>query len=131
MTDIVERLRAWAIDALEGRRLIGAAQDIREAASIIEARRPNLQIGPHCMTPAELKAARKALGMTQSEFADALLLSPKNGGRTVRVWESEGSTIPGPVQIAVNCLLNHGPDKRGTRKPFENSPANPRKTGRQ
>ena len=68
------------------------------------------------MTPAELKSARKALGMTQSEFAAALLLSPKNGGRTVRVWESEGGTIPGPVQIAVNCLLNHG----GTKQEREN-----------
>lgn len=59
------------------------------------------------MTPADLRAARKALGLTQSALAKALRLSPKNGDRSVRIWETEGNTIPGPVQVAVECLLNH------------------------
>ena len=64
------------------------------------------------MTPADLRAARKALGLTQSALAKALRLSPKNGDRSVRIWETEGNTIPGPVQVAVECLLNHRERKR-------------------
>lgn len=60
------------------------------------------------MTPADLRAARKALGLTQSGLAEALRLSEKNGSRTVRIWETDGNTIPGPVQVAIECLLNHG-----------------------
>lgn len=57
------------------------------------------------MTPADLKAARKALGLTQSGLAEALRLSPKNGDRSIRIWESEGNTVPGPVQVAVEFML--------------------------
>lgn len=57
------------------------------------------------MTPTDLRAARKSLGLTQSALAKALRLSPKNGDRSVRIWETEGNTIPGPVQVAVECLL--------------------------
>lgn len=35
------------------------------------------------MTPAEIRAARQSLGMTQSQFADALGVAPQ----TVRRWE--------------------------------------------
>jgi len=66
------------------------------------------------LTPSELKTARKALGLTQSGLAEALRLSPKNGDRSVRIWETEGNTIPGPVQVAVECLLHHG-KRRGTK----------------
>lgn len=66
------------------------------------------------MTPSELKVARKVLGLTQSGLAEALRLSPKNGDRSVRIWETEGNTIPGPVQVAIECLLNHG--KKGRNK---------------
>lgn len=57
------------------------------------------------MTPTDLKAARKALGLTQSGLAKALRLSEKNGDRSVRIWETEGNTVPGPVQVAVELLL--------------------------
>lgn len=56
------------------------------------------------MTPAELKSIRKALGLTQSQLAALLELSPKNGDRSVRVWEAEGATIPGPVAVAVRYI---------------------------
>lgn len=59
------------------------------------------------MTPANLRAARKTLGLTQSALAKELRLSDKNGDRSIRIWETEGSTVPGPVQVAVECLLNH------------------------
>ena len=58
------------------------------------------------MTPTDLRAARKALGMTQSALAKALRMSEKNGDRSVRAWETEGNTVPGPVQVAVEFLLN-------------------------
>ena len=57
------------------------------------------------MTPAELRTARKTLGLTQSGLARALRLSEKNGGRSIRNWEREGNTVPGPVQIAVEAML--------------------------
>lgn len=66
------------------------------------------------MTPEELRNARKAMGLTQSALAKALRLSPKNGDRSVRIWETDGNTIPGPVQVAVECLLNH-PDAGKSR----------------
>ncbi len=57
------------------------------------------------MTPTDLRTARKTLGLTQSGLADALRLSPRNGARTVRLWEREGNTVPGPVQVAVMMML--------------------------
>lgn len=61
------------------------------------------------MTPADLKTARKSLGLTQSGLAKALRLSTKNGARSVRIWEREGNTVPGPVQVAVELLLKTNP----------------------
>ena len=63
------------------------------------------------MNPANLRAARKTLGLTQSGLAKELRLSDKNGDRSIRVWETEGNTVPGPVQVAVECLLNHRLDQ--------------------
>lgn len=57
------------------------------------------------MTPSDLRAARKTLGLTQSGLARALKMSPTNGGRSVRNWEKDGNTVPGPVQVAVEHLL--------------------------
>ena len=63
------------------------------------------------MTPADLRAARQSLGLTLSGMARALRLG-KCGRDTVRAWESDANArgIPGPVQVAVECLLNHGKD---------------------
>ena len=56
------------------------------------------------MTPNELKLARRALGLSQSGLAEALLMSATNGQRTIRRWETDGG-IPGPVQVAVAAML--------------------------
>ena len=56
------------------------------------------------MTPAELKAARKKLGMSAAELADVLLLG-RGGGRSIRRWEAGDSRIPGPAEVAINLLL--------------------------
>ena len=58
------------------------------------------------MTPSELRAARKTLGLTQSALAKALRLSEKNGDRSVRIWEQDGNTVPGPVQVAIEAMLD-------------------------
>ena len=64
------------------------------------------------LTPADLRTARKTLGLTQSGLAAALRLSPKNGDRSVRIWETDGNTVPGPVQVAVGFMLEQmGPGK--------------------
>ena len=57
------------------------------------------------MTPADFRNARKALGLSQKEMAEALRLSPKNGDRTIRLWETDGNTIPGPAQVAVEYMM--------------------------
>lgn len=57
------------------------------------------------MNPSDLRSARKTLGLTQSGLAKALRLSEKNGDRSVRIWEQEGNTVPGPVQVAVEYML--------------------------
>lgn len=56
------------------------------------------------MTPADLKAARKALGLTQHGLARALRMG-KNGYQSVIRWEKDGNTIPGPVQVAVEAMM--------------------------
>ena len=58
------------------------------------------------MTPAELRAARKQMNLTQSALAKALRLSEKNGDRSVRIWEQDGNTVPGPVQVAIEAMLD-------------------------
>lgn len=58
------------------------------------------------MTPADLRKARKSLGLTQAELAKALRMG-KNGYQSVSRWETDGNDIPGPVQVAIECLLDH------------------------
>ncbi len=69
------------------------------------------------MTPTELRAARKTLGLTQSGLARALRLSEKNGDRSVRIWEQDGNTVPGPVQVAVELLLERNALRKPSGKP--------------
>lgn len=57
------------------------------------------------MTPAALSQARTALGLTQGELASELGLSPDNGARTVRRWESQDQPIPGSVEIVLHYWL--------------------------
>ena len=65
------------------------------------------------MTPFDLRAARKALGLTQSGLAKELRMSEKNGDRSIRIWETDGNTVPGPVQVAVEGLLRA--QKKGSK----------------
>ena len=43
MSTLPERLRGWAIDAREGRKLVGADQDLREAARQLDLARKALK----------------------------------------------------------------------------------------
>jgi DNA-binding transcriptional regulator YiaG len=56
------------------------------------------------MTPADFRTARRALGLTQHQMAEALRMG-KHGWQSVSRWERDGSTVPGPVQIAVEAML--------------------------
>jgi DNA-binding transcriptional regulator YiaG len=54
------------------------------------------------MTPAELKSARHALGLSAEGFARWVGVE---SGRTVRRWESGERDIPGPVQVLVRAAI--------------------------
>ncbi len=58
------------------------------------------------MTPAEVRAHRQALGMTQAALAAALRLA-SDGKRTVRHWETEGGKfqITGPASVALELMV--------------------------
>lgn len=63
------------------------------------------------MTPAEIRTARKALGLSQTGLAEALRLGP-NGERTIRRWEQGDVPITGPATVAIECLLAGGHNVR-------------------
>ena len=54
------------------------------------------------VTPLELKAARKVLGLTQNQLALALGMS---GDRIVRRWESGERPVPGPAARLVRVFI--------------------------
>jgi DNA-binding transcriptional regulator YiaG len=56
------------------------------------------------VTPAQLRNARAALGLSAAKLARALRLGA-GGGRTVRRWEAGANPIPGPAQVAVEMML--------------------------
>lgn len=58
------------------------------------------------MRPEDLKKYRKMLGLSSRGLAERLRLG-KDGGRTVRRWESdEGKLgVPGPVQTAMTYMM--------------------------
>jgi DNA-binding transcriptional regulator YiaG len=56
------------------------------------------------MTPADFHAARKSLGLTQSQMAEALRLGP-NGSRTIRRWEKGEIPVTGPASVAVEMMM--------------------------
>ena len=59
------------------------------------------------LTPAEFRTARKALGYTQKQLAEALRMG-KHGWQTISKWEADDftGTIPGPVQIALEHIAH-------------------------
>jgi DNA-binding transcriptional regulator YiaG len=58
------------------------------------------------MTPAQLKEARKRLGLSAEEMAQFLRLSD---ARTVRRYEDGSREISGPIQVAIEYRLKYGP----------------------
>lgn len=56
------------------------------------------------MNPDELRTARKALGLTQHGLAEALRMG-KWGWQAVSKWENGSTPVPGPVQVAIESLL--------------------------
>jgi DNA-binding XRE family transcriptional regulator len=57
------------------------------------------------MTPEKLKLARNYMGYSVNEMADALRLSPANGGTTVRKMEAGKINITGPIMVAVDAMM--------------------------
>lgn len=56
------------------------------------------------MRPADFHNIRKALGLTQSQMAEALRMGP-NGSRTIRRWETGEIPVSGPAQVAVEAMI--------------------------
>lgn len=52
------------------------------------------------MTPEQVKAARKKLGLSQRGLAEQLRMG-LNGERQVRRWEDGETPISGPAQVAL------------------------------
>jgi len=55
-------------------------------------------------TPAQVKEARHALGLSCEKLAAALRMGI-HGGRQVRRWESGECQISGPATVAIEYLL--------------------------
>lgn len=74
------------------------------------------------MTPAELRAARESLGLSQAAFAAAVQVE---SGRTVRRWEAGERDIPGPVRVLTRLLLRSAQARKalGLAPPLEKCPA--------
>lgn len=63
------------------------------------------------MTPADLKSARHALGLSAEGFASWVGVA---GGRVVRRWEAGDRDIPGPVKVLVTAAM----ESRAVRRHF-------------
>lgn len=57
------------------------------------------------MNGTELKAARKELGWSLADMADALRLSETSGRDSIRKMESGKINISGPISVAVEAFL--------------------------
>lgn len=64
------------------------------------------------MLPLELRLARERLGLTQTEMAGKLNTSL----RGYQHWEGGTRHIPGPVEVAVSCLLEKAEREKGHEK---------------
>lgn len=54
----------------------------------------------------KLKEARRELGWSVNDMADALRLSPANGGTSIRKMENGKTPISGPISVAVEAFLD-------------------------
>lgn len=69
------------------------------------------------MTPAEVTAARKALGFTTAAaLGRALKLEGRDPGRTVKRWET-GGPIPGIATVAIELMLRNAALEAQLRPP--------------
>ena len=57
------------------------------------------------MNGTELKAARKELGWSLADMAEALRLSEASGRDSIRKMESGKINISGPISVAVEAFL--------------------------
>jgi len=56
------------------------------------------------LLPREIRAARKALGYSLMELAEALHMD-KNGADRIREWEHGEREITGPASVAIRLML--------------------------
>jgi DNA-binding transcriptional regulator YiaG len=52
------------------------------------------------VSPAEVTAAREALGLTRRQLASRMEVTP----RTVQMWEAGDRAIPGPARLALRLM---------------------------
>lgn len=64
------------------------------------------------MSPAEVRAAREALGLTQLALAAALECTP----RSVQMWEAGDRNVPGPARVALRLMLQASQPKPQRRR---------------
>jgi transcriptional regulator with XRE-family HTH domain len=57
-------------------------------------------------TAQDVKDAKKKLGWSVGEIADALRLSSTSGSTTVRAWMSGKREITGPAAVALEAILD-------------------------
>ncbi|TGE04604.1 helix-turn-helix domain-containing protein [Hymenobacter fodinae] len=57
------------------------------------------------ITPAEAKALREKLGLSQDEMAEAVRL---NGGRAIRKQEAGEHKLSGPQTLCIDYMLEYG-----------------------
>lgn len=58
------------------------------------------------LTPADLKSARRQLGLSQAEFARALRMRGNHAPDTVRKWERGALDVPGYVEVVLDLALS-------------------------
>jgi DNA-binding transcriptional regulator YiaG len=58
------------------------------------------------MTPAELKAIRAQLGLTQLQLGQWLAIKGRDPGHTVRMWEIGKCKVSGPVATLLEAFLS-------------------------
>ncbi len=73
------------------------------------------------MTPAEIRASRQSLGLSQTGLAEALRLGP-NGERTIRRWEAGDIPVTGPASVAIELLVAQRIEARSDETPQEVRP---------
>jgi DNA-binding transcriptional regulator YiaG len=64
------------------------------------------------MTPAEFRAARERLGLTQTALAAALEVTL----RAVQMWEAGDRAIPGPARVALRLMSAQSSTSGGRRR---------------